>query len=346
MRKISYLRLVVSICGLLFMLPNQAFAGGGVSSLFTLTASASSATVGKSVTVYLYAYDYACNEGGSLGLDTKPFTCADSSQSYERPNPNDYYWVDVSGSDNTITGLINKEGHDSVQTGADGKASFTISSTKAETKTITVSNFYGFNPELNKSVNITFKDAVVAAPKSTPAPAPEAVVPAPDPPKASVEIQGKASTESTIALSNKQPLVLNGTAAANTTVTLYIFSDPKQATVTADANGNWTYTVSGLEPGNHHVEAEVTDPKTGKTSSRVTLATFSVAQPVKVAVVPKKVEAPSSSVAWPLFAVGAAAVAAIAGGVWWFIRRKKAASGPVVPADTLTQDHTDTNAPL
>lgn len=65
-----------------------------------------------------------------------------------------------------------------------------------------------------------------------------------------------------------------GNTVSNGNVTMYIYSEPKTASVTADDKGEWRYTVDCLTPGNHHIEAEVTDPKTNKASQRGTLLTF------------------------------------------------------------------------
>ncbi len=81
-----------------------------------------------------------------------------------------------------------------------------------------------------------------------------------------------------VTLEYKESLVLSGKTVPNGVVTIYVFSEPKKYTATADKDGNWTYKVSGLPAGDHHIEAEVTDPATGKTSSRAQVLAFSVAK--------------------------------------------------------------------
>ncbi len=61
-----------------------------------------------------------------------------------------------------------------------------------------------------------------------------------------------------------------GKAAPGATITLTIYSTPQTVVVTADANGNWTYTpVTSLEPGPHSVVATATDA-TGTTQTTTT----------------------------------------------------------------------------
>lgn len=53
-------------------------------------------------------------------------------------------------------------------------------------------------------------------------------------------------------------LKISGTTKPNSRVLVYVFSDPLVLTTTADANGNWTYTLEDpLEPGNHEVYSVV-----------------------------------------------------------------------------------------
>jgi hypothetical protein len=50
-------------------------------------------------------------------------------------------------------------------------------------------------------------------------------------------------------------------------------------TTTADKDGNWSYTVSGLAAGDHYVEASVADPATKQTSPVAKLLSFTVTAP-------------------------------------------------------------------
>jgi len=76
--------------------------------------------------------------------------------------------------------------------------------------------------------------------------------------------------------SNDQPIIFSGKTISNGIVTLYVYSEPKKYTATADKKGVWNIEVTGLPEGDHHAEIEVTDPKTKKTSKRTKLLEFSV----------------------------------------------------------------------
>ncbi len=65
---------------------------------------------------------------------------------------------------------------------------------------------------------------------------------------------------------------IEGTAPAGSTVTITVYSDPITVTVTADANGNWQYTLADpLASGPHTIVVAAQDPSTG-TSHTATLA--------------------------------------------------------------------------
>ncbi len=81
----------------------------------------------------------------------------------------------------------------------------------------------------------------------------------------------------------KQLITISGKTQPSGQVILYIHSEPRTATVTADANGEWSYAINNLEPGDHRIEAETKDPTTGLISSRTELAKFTVKQTATVA---------------------------------------------------------------
>lgn len=78
-----------------------------------------------------------------------------------------------------------------------------------------------------------------------------------------------------VEIAQNEVLKLEGKTTPNSTVKLFIFSEPQEATVKADADGHWSYSVSGLAPGDHHIEFEVTDTA-GKTTPRAQLLAFKV----------------------------------------------------------------------
>ncbi len=79
-----------------------------------------------------------------------------------------------------------------------------------------------------------------------------------------------------IEFETSQPLVLSGTTTPNATVLLTMHSTPQTVTVTADAQGNWSYTFKDIPAGDHYIEARTTDPVTGITTEPKTLMAFSV----------------------------------------------------------------------
>ena len=184
------------------------------------------------------------------------------------------YTISVSGSGNTLSA--------STVTVYNGRASVTLKSSVAETKTIKlIGNVKGEFVAATTSVKFT------SASSSTTTTTPSAATStntttttpkAPTAPKlATTKIDGATVDASKpVSVDQDKPLVLSGKTVANGTVTLTIHSTPRTATTKADKNGNWTYIVTGLEPGDHYVEAKVTDPKTKKTSSTTRLLAFKV----------------------------------------------------------------------
>lgn len=65
--------------------------------------------------------------------------------------------------------------------------------------------------------------------------------------------------------------VIRGKGVPGSTITIIIHSSSEQtAVVTVDENGNWVYTPTALEPGDHTVQAMTTDPNTGETHTDTT----------------------------------------------------------------------------
>jgi hypothetical protein len=88
----------------------------------------------------------------------------------------------------------------------------------------------------------------------------------------SAEASGSAITILSAADANALPdkPTFQGKAPANSIVTITIFSTPKTATVSADANGNWVFTPSApLDPGQHTVTATITDNGVTRTASAI-----------------------------------------------------------------------------
>lgn len=158
-------------------------------------------------------------------------------------------------------------------------------------------------------------------PTATPSPSPTstpATIEAPD--AAKVTINGQTVQDSSLSFPSNKAITIVGQAAPNATVKLYIFSTPQEATVTADANGTWAYTIHDLEAGSHHVEAEVVDATTKAASARVTLASFTVSAQATSAPAATAKSAPL----W-VWVIGALAlICALGGGTWLWVKQRRA----------------------
>ncbi len=97
-----------------------------------------------------------------------------------------------------------------------------------------------------------------------------------------VDSEGKelapSGVNNKVMFKKNDPIILSGVTVPSGLVKLYIYSEPQEVEVTADGDGNWSYTIASIEPGDHRVEAEVTDPETGETSDRAEVLAFQVAQ--------------------------------------------------------------------
>jgi len=103
----------------------------------------------------------------------------------------------------------------------------------------------------------------------------------------------------------------------NGVVTLTIHSTPRTVIATADKNGNWSYTVTGLEAGNHTVQASVKDPTTGLSSPTTQILAFSIkARPV-AAINSSKTATKKASKAPLLITLLFVIVLVLAGGGWY-----------------------------
>jgi len=329
-----------------------ASAAGGGGGQLAISPTVSSLTVGGTATFTVTSYDYTCPNDTSPSTQDAPFTCQDGSTSQKAVssyNP----WaiaVDVSGSGNTIGGTqAGPHYSQTVVIGNNGTVQFTVTSSVAEAKTVKIFYDYPWGTSGEVSASLTFKAAAATPTTPTPTtPTPRTTTPAVTPtpestppatPTSKLEVGGKEVTATTaVALTHDQPLVLKGTTVPNGKVKLFIFSTPREASVVADASGNWTYEVKGLESGDHHIEAEVTDPVTNKTSARATLATFSVAKPV-ARIAQESTAAKTRGNAW--IWIVAVSVLILAGvGVWWYLRRRRMSrhtpSTPQPPEPPLT----------
>lgn len=119
-----------------------------------------------------------------------------------------------------------------------------------------------------------------------------------------------------------KPIVLSGKTTPNSKVTLYIYSDPIVVETTSDKDGFWSYEIASLPPGDHRVEAAVTD-SAGKTSGKAEIAKFVVAEAQSVEKTDKVLTPKSNNnMLYLLIAIGVVLLAVI-GGVVFYVRKKK-----------------------
>ncbi len=329
---------VLGICSLLWfvcpIMPPASAAGlAAYAKISPVTASA--AADGKTpITIRLYGYQL-CQQG-SYAVNNNT-ACNDGSALGQYPVPSVTLWITVTGSDYTLSGTTPTANESYVNAGDDGYATFTITGTAVGSHTITVDG--GLTP-VSATVSFTTPVAATPTPVVTPKPvttpaATSTPTPTPTPPAApttGVSLnQQTVSAASTPTVQAGKSITLAGTTVPNGVVTLYIFSTPRQATATANAEGKWSFSINGLEAGRHHVEATVTDPATTLTSDRVTLAAFAVAKPVVAAPVAKR---KTSNWIWVASSLGAALIVGAIGVLWWYRRRASSVAPATTPDET------------
>lgn len=274
---------VLLICGICLGSQRIDAAGGG--GYFARFSVAASGTVNQPVAITAYLYYYRCSDGYSPA--SGPTWCESNghgtTSEIALANQSNLAKITVSGSGNTLS-------NDQPATDASGNAYITLTSSVAETKTL---NAY-FPTNVSDSGKIGTATVTINAPMppstSSPSPSqPKVAQPTTPKPAAPVEVTPPAIPTSEIkvgssliksedkpTIKENEPIVLSGKTVANGVVTIYVFSEPKKYTTNADKDGMWTYEVSGLPPGDHHIEAEVTDPITGKTSPRAQVLAFTI----------------------------------------------------------------------
>jgi LPXTG-motif cell wall-anchored protein len=359
--KLKYLVAVLAVLAAPLLVPALVGAGGSTNvnySNFSLSASKSSVTANgtDSIKFTISFFNYKCvnnatriqasgcdSEGGVAGKEAvycSTANCQKATYAHAK--------VSVSGSGNTLSSSI-------VYPDASGIGTFTLKSKAAGSKTVKLSNEAPSASYAETSKTVTFVAVPTTVPKktTTPTTAPKTTpkpVSAPKTPKlASVTIDNKAvDTNKPVEVAQNKPLVLGGKTVANGTVTLFIFSDPKTATVKADKDGNWAYSVTDLEPGDHHIESQVTDPASGKSSTRESVLAFTVkAVAAPAATTPQVTPAKNSNSLLFMVGGGVVLLAAAGGGFWWRRKRKHtpSAGAPVGAQDKPTETPATPEAP-
>lgn len=77
----------------------------------------------------------------------------------------------------------------------------------------------------------------------------------------------------------QEPIKISGVSEPDSTLKVYVFSNPKEYTVETDSSGYWEIDVEDLEAGEHHVEVAILDAS-GNETTRATVAQFSVSDQV------------------------------------------------------------------
>jgi hypothetical protein len=143
------------------------------------------------------------------------------------------------------------------------------------------------------SGTVTVKQPVTPPPAQTPNPTPPppaSTTPAPVPPpppnkppqsltldKAALYGE-KIDTAKPISVDISKSITISGYTIANGVINLTIHSVARNEIARANAAGFWSIDISGLEPGNHTVDATVTDLTTHLTSTSTTLLKFAVTE--------------------------------------------------------------------
>lgn len=186
------------------------------------------------------------------------------------------FYPQVSGDGNKYPGSVRMESHVTPVT-------FQLTSTQAGSKTITYSyDAMGGRANSNISIEVTFtapeteqnqeeeQETTVAEPQKPSAPTVSNIN--------SQTLEADKTIKNAFTVGEK--IILVGKATVDSTVKLYIYSEPTTAEAKSDKDGNWTYTIASLPVGEHRVEAEVTD-SSGNKSDKEEIAKFKVkAKPV------------------------------------------------------------------
>jgi hypothetical protein len=199
------------------------------------------------------------------------------------------------------------------------------------------------------SGTVTISHPATPPPAPAPTPPPPAPTPSPTPPPPQpsqpnkppaalaldkVAVDGdKINTSKPVSVDKSKPVTLSGYTVANGEINLTIHSLVRNEIARANASGLWTYTVSDLDPGNHEIDATVTDPATHLTSAPATLLKFAVTGAAATVNSVNKVQAKpvtkknnSHSIAMIVLAI--LILAAVGGAVFWMLKKRKPPTKP------------------
>jgi hypothetical protein len=293
----------------------------------------------------VFIFGYKC-----LGETTPSETalCTDGSTSNTKmPLDNRLIGIYDYGYESSViyTGTTLEIGQRFLMSDSNGKATFQLAATSPGVKKLQFSDHkVGVVPSWASTQEVTFTQVPVSADTST-SKAPSAPI------LTKVEVSGKTINSSEIILMDTtQTLDLTGTTVANGQISLDISAKTSQKkTVKADKDGKWSYGFVKPAAGSYVLNASVTDPASGKSSSAVSLISFNV----EAAETAKKETKDSSeqttgskagnSKKWLWVAIAGLGLVTIAVTIWQLFRHRKKKQQPVIK-DTApsTEDTTPT----
>lgn len=320
--------------------------GSNPASGIRLTPNKSSAVANgiENITFTVKTYGVKCNQPYPDGT-YYVFVAAESCDNYggvasEEPLYSSEVTLEVSGTGNALSAT-------QIATDESGVTTFTLASSTAESKTVTATNHNGI-PIKTTSSTVTFT-APVSTNSNTSTKKPTATTS-----QTAQTPVVEQKTVSNVAFNNQvassdannqlsfyedEAITLTGTAAANSKVRVYVFSEPQMAETTADKDGKWTVTLPKLTVGDHHVESAVVgnDDKEGE---RQQLGAFKVLAVINApSTSPAVVAVKKTTVPWkmiiPIVVVSLLAVGYI-GWYWWHHRSSILAHHKAVQPDSTS----------
>jgi hypothetical protein len=253
----------------------------------TVSAASAPADGVSKITVSLFIYGYKCDGQEEL---QETSNCTDGTKSTQKVAlPNRWIGVYTTGSGNIYTNLNTPVGVQYVTSGADGRASFQMASTVAETKNLQFCDHVrGVAPPGATSQSIAF----------TPVRAIELNKGSIEPPVLNkVNVDGhEINFDTQLTITTDQKLTLFGTAKPESVVTLEINSEPKQiANVDVSSDGTWMHEFIGFITGIFSIKGTTKENIKADPSAQVTLLSFSATGKPSPAISAKENSPPKNS---------------------------------------------------
>jgi hypothetical protein len=195
--------------------------------------------------------------------------------------------------------------------------------------------------------------AVPVAPPPPPPPVVPAALPPPPPNKPpevlkldQVKVESdKIDITKSVSIDRSKPITISGYTIANGVINLTIHSTVRTEMARANSEGFWSFTIENLEPGDHTVEASVTDLSTRLTSENTTLFKFAVtgdetaAEGAQNSSVAANIAKKSTKNLTPLIAGAVFLALLVTAGGFWFKKKhnNKKPKDPKTPAPPPVQ---------